>query len=295
MKIFIDGEWLDKEDAKISVFDHGLLYGDGVFEGIRCYNGRIFKLHEHLQRLYNSAQAIYLNIPYTPEKFEKIIIEAVRLNQLHDAYIRVVATRGFGDLGLDMRKCIKPTIVVIAGKIELFAQEVYERGIHLITSSLRRTPHVCLSPAIKSLNYLNNILARAEAGRANAQEAILLNMEGYVTECSGDNIFYAQNGAVYTPPIAAGLLPGITRATVIEIVRKQIKLPLQESLFPVINLYQADEVFVTGTGAEIIGVSEIDRHKIGPGKPGKLTRHIEKLYQELTRRSGTPVYQEVTV
>ncbi|MEK7287904.1 MAG: branched-chain-amino-acid transaminase [Elusimicrobiota bacterium] len=291
-KIYIDGEWFDRDSAKISVFDHGLLYGDGIFEGIRSYGGRIFKLHEHVQRLCNSAKGILLEMPLTQEQFEKIIVQAVRLNNLRDAYIRVVVTRGFGDLGLDMRKCKKPTVIVIADKIELFPASVYEHGIKLITSSMRRTPHECLPPNIKSLNYLNNILARAEASRAGAQEAILLNLQGCVAECSGDNIFYLKKGEVVTPPVSAGILSGITRAAVMEILRDTMGVPISENLFTVFDLYQADEVFLTGTGAEIIGVIDVDARKIGNGKPGRMTRDLEKLFHEHALVHGVPVYEE---
>ncbi|MBI4669627.1 MAG: branched-chain-amino-acid transaminase [Elusimicrobia bacterium] len=295
IKIYIDGKWFDREQAKVSVFDHGLLYGDGVFEGIRAYNGRIFKLHEHVERLFGSAKAIMLDIGMSHEQMEKIIMQAVKNNNLKDAYIRVLVTRGFGDLGLDMRKCKKPTIVVIADRIELFPEFVYEQGIKLVTSSLRRTPHQCLSPNIKSLNYLNNILARAEAARAGAQEALLLNMEGYVAECSGDNIFYLKKGLVKTPPVWAGILPGVTRQTVIDLLRDQLKITVAEDLFTVPDLYQAEEVFVTGTGAEIIGVAEIDERKIKTGKPGKLTKDLTRLYREYASTNGTLVYETNSV
>lgn len=291
-KIYIDGAWLDRDEAKISVFDHGLLYGDGIFEGIRSYNGRIFKLHEHTERLYASAKAILLDIPFTQEQFEKIIIQSVRVNNIRDGYIRVVVTRGYGDLGLDMRKCKKPTVVVIADKIELFPNSVYEHGIRLITSSLRRTPHECLSPNVKSLNYLNNVLARAEAARAGAQEAILLNLQGYVAECSGDNIFYLKKGEIVTPPVAAGILPGITRAAVMELLHDPMGIPVHERLFSLYDLYQADEVFLTGTGAEIIGVTDIDGRRIGNGKPGRLTRDVEKVFRDHAQSQGAPAYEE---
>ncbi|MBI2070026.1 MAG: branched-chain-amino-acid transaminase [Elusimicrobia bacterium] len=290
-KIYIDGKWVEREQAKVSVFDHGLLYGDGIFEGIRAYGGRVFRLAEHVERLYASAKGILLNIPESPEQMEKLILQSVRINNLKDAYVRVVITRGFGDLGLDMRKCKKPTVIVIADTIELYPEFVYEQGIRLITSSLRRTPVECLSPSVKSLNYLNNILARAEAARADAQEAILLNMQGYVAECSGDNIFYLKKGRVVTPPVSAGILPGVTRQVVMELLKEQLRVPLMENLFTTFDLYQAEEAFITGTGAEIIGVSEIDGRKIGAGKPGKFTREVEKLFRQVTAGTGTPVYE----
>jgi len=291
MKIFIDGKWLDKDQAKVSVFDHGLLYGDGIFEGIRAYNGRVFKLREHLDRLFQSAKGILLEIPYTLEELEKIILNGVKNNGLKDAYIRLVVTRGFGDLGLDMRKCKKASVIVIVDKIALFPESVYEQGLKVITSSLRRTPHQCLSPNVKSLNYLNNIMAKNEAARAGAQEAILLNMEGYVAECSGDNIFYLKEGKVITPPLWAGILPGVTRAVAIEILKGKFRVPVREDLFTTFDLYTAEEVFVTGTGAEIIAVVEIDGRKIASGKPGKLTRQLQEAYRELTQTTGVAVYE----
>lgn len=291
MKVFIDGKWLDKDQAKISVFDHGLLYGDGIFEGIRCYNGRVFRLHEHMERLYNSAKGILLEIPYTLEELERTILQGIKMTGLKDAYIRLLVTRGFGDLGLDMRKCKKATLIVIIDKITLYPEAVYEDGLRVITSSLRRTPHQCLSPNIKSLNYLNNIMAKAEAVRAGCQEAILLNTEGFVAECSGDNIFYLKKGKVTTPPVWAGILPGITRECVMELLRTKFRIPVREEIFTVFDLYNAEEVFVTGTGAELIGVVEIDGRKIGNGKPGKLTGELQKTYRELTQTTGTPVYE----
>lgn len=288
-KIYIDGAWYDKDQAKVSVFDHGLLYGDGVFEGIRIYNGRIFRLHEHVERLFDSAKAIDLKVPHPAEELEKIILQTVKQAKLREGYVRVLLTRGFGDLGLDMRKCKKPTLIVIADKIELYPETVYEAGIRLATVSLRRMPNDCLSPSIKSLNYLNNILARAEAARCGAQEAILLNKEGYVAECSGDNIFYLKGGQFFTPLVSAGALAGITRACAMEIVKTQLRHPMLETLFTVNDLYKAEEVFLTGTGAEIIGVIEIDGKKIGNGKPGKWTREIQKLYRKMAQTTGVPI------
>ncbi|MEK6544522.1 MAG: branched-chain-amino-acid transaminase [Elusimicrobiota bacterium] len=276
----------------MSVFDHGLLYGDGVFEGIRCYGGKIFKLREHTIRLYNSAKAVYINVPYAQNELERFLLESIRINNIKDGYIRLVVTRGYGDLGLDPRKCPKATVIIIADQIALFPEEVYDKGIRLITSSLRRTPHDTLSPSIKSLNYLNNILARAESIRADAQEAILLNHQGYVTECSGDNIFCIKAGVVMTPPIHAGILPGITRATVIELLRTKMKTTVSETMLTLTDLYSSEEVFLTGTGAEIIGVVEIDRQRIGDGKPGRLTRQIEDAYNQLTQISGANAYDK---
>ncbi len=294
MKVYIDGHFYEKEDAKVSVFDHGLLYGDGVFEGIRAYNGRVFRLSEHLKRLEESAQAIFLSLPIPIKKIEEALLESVRVNGLKDAYIRLVITRGIGDLGLDMRKCKKnASVIIIADKIELYPPSFYEKGLDLITSSIRQRTPDQLSPAIKSLNYLPNIMARAEAVRAGAQEAILLNQQGYVSECTGDNIFYVRDGNLYTPPTYAGILDGITREAVIDIAREKMSLKVEEKLFTVHELYRADEAFVTGTGAEVVAAVKIDGHPIGSGVPGSLTKKIAQAFQDYARSNGTPIYEEV--
>ncbi len=297
MKIWIDGEYLDKEDAKISVFDHGLLYGDGVFEGIRSYNGYVFQLEEHVDRLYASAKAILLNIPMKPEEMAERICDAVRTNGLKDSYIRVLVTRGKGDLGLDMRKCPKASIIIIADKIQLFPEEVYNRGMKLIVSHLRRVPPDTLSPAIKSLNYLNNILARAEASRADCDEAILLNRDGYVAECSGDNIFAIRKGTVYTPPVHVGILEGITRNAAMLLAERKLGLKVVEQIFTVPQMYRAEEVFVTGTGAEIIGVVEVNGRIIADGKPGPLTQKLIKEFRAYacSPAAGAAVYETAPV
>src|SRR5208282_3710676 len=291
MKIYIDGKYLEKDDARISVFDHGLLYGDGVFEGIRAYNGRVFHLREHLARLFNSAKGILLDVPLTRQEVENAILETVRQNGLKDAYIRVVVTRGVGDLGLDMRKCKRPTLIIIADKIELFPPAVYAKGLELVTSSLRRVAPDMLSPSIKSLNYLNNIMARAEATRAGAQEAVLLNQQGHVAECSGDNIFFLHDEIVYTPPVRAGILEGVTRNVVMQLTREKLRLKVEEQIFTVFELYRAEEVFVTGTGAEIIGVVKIDGRTIGNGKPGPMTTKLIETFHDYTSKNGTPIYE----
>ncbi len=293
MKIWIDGQFLDKDDAKISVFDHGLLYGDGVFEGIRAYNGRVFMLREHVKRLFNSAKGILLTPTWSEHEIESLIIDAVRQNGLRDAYIRVVMTRGVGDLGLDMRKCKRPSLIIIADKIELYPEEVYSKGLSIITSSMRRLGPDQLSPNIKSLNYLNNILARAEAVRANCQEAILLNPQGYVAECTGDNIFYLQDGKIFTPPAWAGILEGVTRASIIQLLREKLDTPVVEEMFTTFQLYRAEEVFLTGTGAEVVPVSKIDGRPVGAGKPGPFTQKIMKAFRDHVTRVGTPIYEEV--
>ena len=297
MKIWIDGRYLDKEDAKISVFDHGLLYGDGVFEGIRAYGGRVFQLKEHVDRLYASAKSLLLDIPISREEMTRVICESVRMNGLRDAYIRVIVTRGKGDLGLDMRKCPKPTIIVIADKIQLYPEEAYRRGLRLVISHLRRVPADTLSPMIKSLNYINNILARAEASRAGCDEAILLNREGYVAECSGDNIFLIRDGKVFTPPVYVGILEGITRNVAMKLAREKMGLRVKETVFTAPEIYRADEVFVTGTGAEIIGVVEVNGRLIADGKPGPITTELIRRFREYTvsPEAGAPVYEEAKV
>ncbi len=295
MKIYIDGRHYEKDDAKVSVYDHGLLYGDGVFEGIRAYNGRVFHLREHLGRLFNSAKAILLDIPIAREKLEAAIVETARLNGLKDAYIRVVVTRGVGDLGLDMRKCRKATIIIIADKIALYPKEVYDKGLTLLISHLRRLGPDQLSPSIKSLNYLNNILARSEATRAGCDEAIMLNREGYVSECTGDNIFYIRDGKLYTPPVWAGILEGITRNVAMKLSREKLGLQVVEDVFTPLELYRSEEVFVTGTGAEIIGVVKIDGRQIGNGKPGPLTMRLIEAFRAYANSTGVPIYEEVKV
>jgi branched-chain amino acid aminotransferase len=288
MKVYINGKFYDKEEAKISVFDHGLLYGDGVFEGIRSYNHRVFKLKEHIDRLYNSAKAIMLEIPMSKQEMEKAIIETLKVNNLSDAYIRVVVTRGAGDLGLDPRKCKSPSVIVITDKIVLYPQEYYENGLELITVSTRRNLPSAINPAIKSLNYLNNIFAKIEAIKAGCEEAIMLNKDGYVAECTGDNIFIVKNKVLITPPIYIGALPGITRETVIEIAKKKLNLEVLEEVFTVYHIYTANECFLTGTAAEVIPVVKVDSRIINDGKPGEITKQIIKEFKLLTQTSGVP-------
>ncbi|MEE8424312.1 MAG: branched-chain-amino-acid transaminase [Elusimicrobiota bacterium] len=297
MKVWIDGKYYEKDDAKVSVFDHGLLYGDGVFEGIRAYGGRVFKLKDHVSRLYNSARAILLDIPVPEEEMSRLICDAVRTNDLKDCYIRVLVTRGKGDLGLDLRKCPKATIVIIADKIQLYPEEVYNRGLRLMVSHLRRMGPEQLSPTIKSLNYLNNILARAESARANCDEAILLNGEGYVAECSGDNIFFIRGGKLFTPPVWVGVLEGVTRNAAMHLGKEKLGLDVVEEVFTVPELYRADEVFVTGTGAEIIGVVSINGRTISNGKPGPLTMKLIAEFRKyvMTPEAGVAVYEKVRV
>ncbi|MFN4227449.1 MAG: branched-chain-amino-acid transaminase [Candidatus Ratteibacteria bacterium] len=288
--IYLDGKFVDEKDAKISVFDHGLLYGDGVFEGLRSYNGKIFKLDEHINRLYKSAKAIFLEIPMGIEELKKTVIETVRKNNLKDSYIRVVVTRGVGDLGLDPRKCKKPTIFIIASKIQLYPESFYEKGIDVITVATRRNFNESLNPAIKSLNYLNNILAKIEANNAGATEGLILNQFGYVSECTGENIFIVKGNDLITPPISAGVLEGITRKVVMDI-GENIGLKIKEEDITRYDIYTSDECFLTGTAAEIVPVVVVDKRIIGNGKPGKITLKIREEFRLLTEIEGTPVYE----
>ena len=288
--IYLDGKFVKEEEAKISVFDHGLLYGDGVFEGLRSYNGKIFKLDEHLIRLYNSAKAILLEIPLKFDEFKKVVIETVKKNNLKDSYIRIVVTRGVGDLGLDPRKCPKPTIFVIASRIQLYPESLYEKGIDVITVPTRRNLPESLNPAIKSLNYLNNILAKIEATNAGATEGLILNQFGYVSECTGENIFIVKGNMLKTPPISAGALEGITRKVVMDI-GKNIGLEVKEENLTRYDIYTSDECFLTGTAAEIVPVVSVDRRIIGNGKPGKITMKIRKEFQIIIDLEGVPVYE----
>jgi branched-chain amino acid aminotransferase len=288
--IYLDGQFVKEEEAKISVFDHGLLYGDGVFEGLRSYNGKIFKLDEHLIRLYNSAKAILLEIPLKFDELKRVVIETVKKNNLKDSYIRIVVTRGVGDLGLDPRKCPKPTIFVIASHIQLYPESLYEKGIDVITVPTRRNLHESLNPAIKSLNYLNNILAKIEATNAGATEGLILNQFGYVSECTGENIFIVKGNILKTPPISAGALEGITRKVVMDI-GKNIGLEVKEENLTRYDIYTSDECFLTGTAAEIVPVVSVDRRIIGNGKPGKITMKIRKEFQIIIELEGVPVYE----
>jgi branched-chain amino acid aminotransferase len=288
MKIYIDGKFYGERDAKISVFDHGLLYGDGVFEGIRAYHGRVFKLKEHIDRLYTSAKAILLNIPLSPEAMSLAVVETCRKNKLRDAYIRLVVTRGPGGLGLDPKKCPKPSIIIIAGKIQVYPPALYERGLDIVTVPTVRNLHSAVNPAIKSLNYLNNILAKIEANNAGVEEAIMLNAEGYVSECTADNLFIVKRGELHTPPLYAGALYGITRATVMELARES-GLTVAESNLTRYDVFNADEVLLTGTGAELIPVVKVDARVIGTGKPGPVFRDLKERYHRLTMTSGEPI------
>lgn len=285
MLVYLNGKLVDKEKAAISVFDHGLLYGDGVFEGIRCYDRLIFKLNEHIDRLYRSADAIELKMPMTKPDMIKAVIETLKANALQDAYIRLVVTRGRGDLGLDPRKCKTPTVFIITDKISLYPKEFYQKGLEIITSKTKRNLAAALDPRIKSLNYLNNILAKIDAIKAGVEEAIMLTYNDYVAECTGDNIFIVRDGQLMTPPTDVGALEGITRNAVIGLAKK-IGMPFQEKMLKLEEVYSADEVFLTGTAAEIIPVTKIDKRRIGSGKPGEITPRLMEEFKALTKTDG---------
>jgi branched-chain amino acid aminotransferase len=289
MKVYIDGQFFDDDAAKISVFDHGLLYGDGVFEGIRAYNGRVFKLAEHIERLFYSAKAILLTIPMAPADLAAAVVETCRLNELRDGYVRLVVTRGVGTLGLNPNKCKKPSIIIIAGKIQLYPAEYYETGLTIVTVPTTRNLHSAVNPAIKSLNYLNNILAKIEANNAGCEEAIMLNAEGYVAECTGDNLFLVKGKHLLTPPLSAGALYGITRGTVMDLARTA-GLIVQEPNLTRYDVFNADECFLTGTGAEVVPVVKVDGRVIGSGVPGPVTRDLVRAYHTLTNATGEPIY-----
>lgn len=290
MKVYIDGKYWKKEEAKISVFDHGFLYGDGVFEGIRAYKGRVFKLKEHIDRLYESAQSITLDISISKEELIKLVINTLRINNLRDAYIRIVVSRGVGDLGLDPRKCKKSSLIIIADKIKLYPEEMYEKGLEIITVSTRRNIPDALSPRIKSLNYLNNILAKIETNLAGVLEGIMLNSQGYVAEATGDNIFLVKNNILFTPSVGCGILKGITRDAVIEIA-KNAGMKVEEVLLTTYDVYNAEECFLTGTAAEVIPVVKVDGRIIGCGVPGKITLKLLESFHNLTKREGIEIFE----
>ncbi len=282
LKIWINGRLYDKDDAKVSVYDHGLLYGDGIFEGMRSYSGKVFRHQQHLQRLYESAQAIHLKIPIAIEELAAAVNETLRVNNIRDGYIRLVVTRGAGSLGLDPNRTSNPQVIIITDHISLYPKEMYENGLEIVTSSVVRNHSAALSPRIKSLNYLNNILAKIEGLQAGCVEALMLNTKGEVAECTGDNIFLVKHGDVYTPPIDAGILQGITRDAVIDLAREE-GLEVREVPLTKHDVYIADECFLTGTAAEIIPVVKVDSRVIGDGKPGPVTRDLTRKFHELTR------------
>jgi len=288
MKIFLDGKFVNEADAKVSVFDHGLLYGDGVFEGIRLYAGNVFRLEEHLERLEYSAKALLLTLPMTRAELREATCETCRVNGLRDAYIRLVVTRGPGDLGLAPWSCPKPTVFIIAGKISIYPQEFYDNGLAIVTVPTRRIGHAALPPTVKSLNYLNNILGKIEARQAGALEAIMLNDQGYVAECTADNVFVVHKGEIFTPSASQGALKGITRGTIFDIAQ-ELGVPVREVNLTRYDIWCADECFLTGTGAEVIPVVKLDGREIGAGKPGPVTARVLAAFRRRAQTEGTKI------
>jgi branched-chain amino acid aminotransferase len=286
--IYLNGKMVPEQEAVISVFDHGFLYGYGVFEGIRAYNGKVFRLVEHIRRLYESAHSILLPISLNQEEMIQAVVDTVNANKLKDAYIRLVISRGVGDLGMDPRKCKESQVIIIADKIALYPKELYDKGLDVITVATRRNIADALEPKIKSLNYLNNIHAKIEANRAGVLEALMLTNQGYICEGTGDNIFIFRRGELLTPPPYLGILEGITREAIIGLAQ-EAEIPLREIPFTRHDLYVSDECFLTGTAAEVIPVIEVDQRVIGSGKPGPVTRRLMKLFWELTQKEGTPL------
>jgi branched-chain amino acid aminotransferase len=289
--IYMNGEFVKKEDAKVSVYDHGFLYGDGVFEGIRSYNGNVFRLEEHLERLYDSAKSVMLEIPHTFEEMTELVVETLRQNKLKDAYIRLVVSRGVGNLGLDPFSCATPNVIVIAEPLSLFPKALYDSGIEIVSVASRRSRSDVLSPKVKSLNYMNNILVKIEASLAGVSEALMLNDQGYVAEGSADNIFIVRKNKLLTPPGYVGALEGITRNAIME-VAKQKGYQMEEGVFTRHDVYVADEVFLTGTAAEVIAVIKVDGRVIGDGKPGPVTNDLLESFRELVQQDGVKVYSE---
>ncbi len=287
-QIYIDGKFYAEDDAKVSVFDHGLLYGDGIFEGIRFYNGRVFRLEEHLERLWDSARSICLQIPMSQRAMTEALLETIRQNDLREGYIRLLVTRGVGSLGLNPEQCKKPSVIIITAQLALYSEAVYRNGLTVVTCATRRTNPSALNPAVKSLNYLNNVMARIEANQANADEALMLNDEGNVAECTADNVFIVKRGHIFTPPITAGALRGITRSVVFEIAA-ETGIKVTEADITRHDVFIADECFLTGTAAEIIPVVKVDSRPIGTGKPGPITARMIARFREMTRETGTPI------
>ena len=281
MKVFINGKFIDEKKASVSVFDHGLLYGDGVFEGIRAYNGRVFKLQEHVDRLFCSAKAILLKIPMSQKAICDAVLGTCRRNKIRNGYIRLVVTRGSGTLGLDPNRCKKPQVIIIAATIQLYPKKIYERGLEIVTVPTTRNHANAVNPAIKSLNYLNNILAKIEANNAGCLEAIMLNSQGFVAECTGDNIFILNDKKMLTPQLSSGALHGITRGVVMGLA-KEMGIEVAEPNLTRYDLFNAAECFITGTAAEVVPVVKIDGRTVGNGRPGKLTAKFIKAYKELT-------------
>src|SRR3979411_3062437 len=287
-RIYIDGKFLPEADAKISVFDHGLLYGDGIFEGIRFYNGRVFRLEEHLERLWDSARSICLEIPIGRGEMTEALLETIRRNDLREGYIRLIVTRGIGNLGLNPAQCKRPSVIIIASTIALYSKEVCETGLTVVTGATRRTGAAALNPAVKSLNYLNNVMARIEANLAGADEALMLNDAGNVAECTADNVFIIKRGQIFTPPITAGAFVGVERTTVFDIAA-ELSLKISETDITRHDVFVADECFLTGTAAELIPVIKADGRMIGNGKPGSIPTRMIGRFRELTRATGPPL------
>jgi branched-chain amino acid aminotransferase len=288
-KIYIDGKFYSEANAKVSVFDHGLLYGDGIFEGIRFYNGRVFRLDEHLQRLWDSARSICLEIPVTMQDMTEAVLETIRQNRLRDGYIRLLVTRGIGNLGLNPTQCKAPSVIIIAATIALYHEDFYQKGLTIVTCATRRSNPAALNPAVKSLNYLNNVMARIEANLAGADEALMLNDAGNVAECTADNVFVVKQGQIFTPPVTAGALRGITRSVVFEIAA-ELGVKVRETDITRHDVFVADECFLTGTAAEIVPVVKADGRSIGSGKPGPITARIIARFRQVTRETGTPIF-----
>jgi len=288
-KIYIDGKFYSEANAKVSVFDHGLLYGDGIFEGIRFYDARVFRLEQHFERLWNSARSICLDIPMTRQEMTEALLETIRQNHLRDGYIRLVVTRGVGNLGLNPEQCKNPSVIIIVATIVLYHEDFYRKGLSIVTVATRRSNPASLNPAVKSLNYLNNVMARIEANLASADEALMLNDAGNVAECTADNVFIITHGQIFTPPITAGALQGITRSVVFDIAG-EFEIKVIEADFTRHDIFVADECFLTGTAAEIVPVVKADGRIIGNGKPGPITTRIIARFREMTYKTGTPIF-----
>ena len=284
-KIWLDGSIVDESEAKISVFDHGILYGDGIFEGIRFYEGRVFRLIEHIERLFLSAKAILLKLPWTVEEVCEHTLDTIRANGLKDGYIRLVITRGVGDLGLNPYLCEVPSMFIIASGITLYPDELYENGLEVVTCSTRRPTPASLSPQVKSLNYLNNVMAKVEALKAGAKEGLMLNEQGYVAECTGDNVFIVKKGEVITPPVSDGSLDGITRQVIFDLCG-ELGISIREASLTRYDIYTADESFLTGTAAETIPMVMLDEREIGNGRPGELSLKLSDAFRKLVRSEG---------
>ncbi|MGA0333472.1 MAG: branched-chain-amino-acid transaminase [Kiritimatiellia bacterium] len=291
MKIYLSGKLVDEADAKVSVFDHGLLYGDGVFEGIRAYHGKVFLLEAHVKRLYESAKAIALEIPMSQAEMAEAVLETCRANQLQEGYIRLVVTRGVGTLGFNPYLCKQPGIFIIAAKIQLYPPELYETGMKVVTVGTVRNHPEAINPRIKSLNYLNNVLAKIEAINSGVMECIMLNPQGQVAEASGDNIFIVKDGVLITPPVWCGALDGITRRAVMQIA-EEAGYPVLERVMQRYDLFTADEMFLTGTAAEVIAVTEVDRRSIGTGAPGAVTLDLQSRFKEFVKENGVPILDQ---